>query len=489
MKKKNEDISIILDTAEKKHISEWEVLTPDGFKDFNGIRKIMKDGYYALHIDGDEFICSGNHKIKTKDGFKYASKLKQNDELLEGQIVDSIVRIDEEIDLYDLLNVGEEHEYYTNGIISANCAFAEYAREIWTAAQQAAMEGKIIIISTPAGVGGFFHQMWTEAEAGINDFNTIKLKWDIHPDHDQAWRDEQTVLLGERLAAQEADADFITSGHTVIDGTILQWYKDNTEDPIEKRGFDGNIWIWERPDYHKSYVVCADVARGDGADYSTFHILDIEDVRQVVEYKGKLPPAEFGNMLISMATEYNDALLIIDNTGLGWAAIQPAIDRSYPYLFYMSKDFAYMDIQVQLQKGLDLKQKEDMIPGFTTSTKTRPVIISKLETYFRERTPTVRSTRLVDELFTFIWNNGKAEARTGYNDDLTMAFSIGLWVRDTALQLNQKGLALTKASMDYIGKLNEPQIYSSSPYTDAGKKAWTMNVGKNQTEDLEWLIR
>ena len=618
-------MTIVLDEIEKKYISEWEVLTPTGFKDFAGIQKIIKDEHYVLDISGNEFICSANHKIKTKDGFKYAKDLKQNEELLEGQTVDSITKVNEQIDLYDLMDVGEEREYYTDEIISHNCAFAEYSREIWTAAQQAAMSGKIIIVSTPNGIGNFYHQMWVDAEAGLNDFNTIKLKWDVHPEHDQAWRDEQTVLLGERLAGQECldgdstvtvkniqtgiiqtikledldesintkyeiltpsgfvkfsginklskdeyiyfafsnntklkcsknhlfirggnqikseelsigdyvdgkdgiitvtnrkvfkesislydivgvdngnifyvndsivshncDADFITSGHTVIDGTILQWYKDNVEDPIEKRGLDGNIWIWERPDYHKSYVVCADVARGDGEDYSAFHILDIEDVRQVAEYKGKIPPAEFGNMLISMATEYNDALLIVDNTGLGWASIQPAIDRNYPFLFYMSKDFAYMDIQVQLQKGLDLKQKEDMVPGFTISVKTRPVIISKLETYFRERIPVIRSTRTIDELFVFIWNNGKAEARRGYNDDLTMALSIGFWVRDTALQLNQKGLALTKASMDYIGKLNEPQIYSTSPYTEAGKKAWTMNVGKNQVEDLEWLIR
>lgn len=38
-------------------------------------------------------------------------------------------------------------------------------------------------------------------------------------------------------------------------------------------------------------------------------------------------------------------------------------------------------------------------------------------------------------MFTFIWNNGRAEAMRGYNDDLVMALAIGLWVRDTALRL------------------------------------------------------
>ena len=45
-----------------------------------------------------------------------------------------------------------------------------------------------------------------------------------------------------------------------------------------------------------------------------------------------------------------------------------------------------------------------MVAGFSTTSKTRPLIISKLDDYFRDKSVTVRSTRLVDELFTFIWN-------------------------------------------------------------------------------------
>ena len=52
----------------------------------------------------------------------------------------------------------------------------------------------------------------------------------------------------------------------------------------------------------------------------------------------------------------------------------------------------------------------------------------RLDIYFRERECVVRSKRLLDELFVFIWNGQKAEAQSGYNDDLVMAFSIGLFV-------------------------------------------------------------
>ena len=44
------------------------------------------------------------------------------------------------------------------------------------------------------------------------------------------------------------------------------------KEPIEKRGIDSNLWIWEPADYTKDYIVCADVSRGDSTDYSAFHI-------------------------------------------------------------------------------------------------------------------------------------------------------------------------------------------------------------------------
>ena len=56
--------------------------------------------------------------------------------------------------------------------------------------------------------------------------------------------------------------------------------KRSCKDPLEKRGVDSNMWIWEQPDYSKDYIVCADVGRGDSADYSAFHIIELETVNK-----------------------------------------------------------------------------------------------------------------------------------------------------------------------------------------------------------------
>jgi hypothetical protein len=344
--------------------------------------------------------------------------------------------------------------------------------------------GGAIVLSTPNGVGNWFHQTWADAEAGINGFHTIKLHWTVHPERDQAWRDQQTQLLGERGAAQECDCDFISSGHTVVDGSILMEYESKCTDPIEKRGYDGAYWIWEYPDYSKDYIVVADVARGDSSDWSAFHVIDVQTVTQVAEFKGKIPPNEFGNMLVTVATEWNMALLAIENANIGWAAIQPAIDRNYPNLHYTYREDGYTDAEVQLKKNYDMQDKSKMVPGVSTTSRTRPLMISSLEMYMRERTPVIRSKRLIQELFVFVWLNGKAQSQTGYNDDLVMSFCIGLWLRDTALKLRQQGIDLNKRAISNFRRTDTSIYTNKNQRPDSG---WSWNNGFND-ENLTWLL-
>ena len=369
-------------------------------------------------------------------------------------------------------------------LIIDEAAFIDKIDTIWGAAQQTlATGGRALVISTPNGVGNFFHKTWVGAENGTNDFNFIKLHWSVHPEREQEWRDEQDKLLGPSLAAQECDCDFITSGRGVVDGLLLEQMKESSvREPIEKRGIDSNYWIWQPPNYTKNYVVSADVSRGDGTDYSAFHIIDVETLEQVAEYKGKISTQDFGNMLVNVASEYNNALLVVENNNIGWAAIQQVIDREYPNLFYTSKDLQYVDVQHQMTNKYRV-QERNMVPGFSTTQKTRPLIVAKLEEMFREESVVVHSQRLIDELFVFIYNGNRAEAMTGYNDDLVMSFAIALWVRDTALRLRAEGIELSKQAIQGIGQ-------NSGVYTSEVQKndSWEMDV-KGEKEDLTWLIK
>jgi len=404
--------SILLELNNKMQIkrnTRFEVLTPNGYQDFAGIRKLCKDKIYAITLSSNITLkCSETHKFISNGLELEANKLRI------GSTIDSIdnniatvidINIETQpIELYDIIEVNRGNIFIVDGIVSHNC-------------------------------------------------------------------------------------DFITSGHSVIEGPLLKWYETTyIKDPIEKRGIGSELWIWEAADYTKDYVVVADVARGDGADYSAFHVIDVESVTQVAEFKGQISTKEYGNLLVNIATEYNDALLVIENANVGWASIQVAIDRGYKNLYYSPKDSSVSDVSQQLARYVDLKDTSQMTPGFTTSSRTRPLVISKLDTYMRERVPVIQSRRLLEELQVFIWNGSRPEAQHGYNDDLVMSFSIGLWIRDTALKLRQQGMDLSRKALDHFSK--GAGVYNSRPgqLKDAG---WTMPVGKTGKmghDDITWLL-
>ena len=105
------------------------------------------------------------------------------------------------------------------------------------------------------------------------------------------------------MASQECDCDFTTSGNTVFAPELLNYYEQTfLIDPLERRGVDGSFYIWEYPDYSRKYIVVADVARGDSQDYSAFHIIDIEESKQIGEFKSQIGTKEFGHMLVAVAT-------------------------------------------------------------------------------------------------------------------------------------------------------------------------------------------
>ena len=268
------------------------------------------------------------------------------------------------------------------------------------------------------------------------------------------------------------------------------------ESPVEELGIDRGLWIWRQPDYSKQYIVVADVARGDGADYSACQVFEIEDMEQCAEYKGQLGTTDYGNFLIEVATKYNDAILVVENNNIGWATIQTIIDRGYKNLFYQSKDLQVVDVEHNVGNKYR-SQDKNMVPGFSTTTKTRPLVVAKMEEYTREKLVKLHSNRLIDELFVFIYKTGiihsRAEAMQGYNDDLVMSYAIALWVRDTALRIqkdkNNQQWAMMDSMLDKNGNREDLSagFQKGIPYGPS-QNPWEIDVG-DEKEDLTWLIK
>jgi hypothetical protein len=364
-------------------------------------------------------------------------------------------------------------------------AFIDNIEETFTAAQQTlATGGQCMALSTPNGIGNWFHQTWERAETSENSFLPIRLPWTVHPERDQSWREQQNSDLGPRMAGQECDCDFLASGDTVFEPDDMSYYEQTyLKDPLERRGIDGNLWVWEGVDYSKSYMVVADVARGDSSDYSAFHIFDIETCTQVAEYKGKLSPKDFGNFLVGIASEYNEALLVVENANIGWATIEQLLEREYRNIYYSST--ANME---SVESYMHKFERDKLVPGFTMSARTRPLVIAKMIEYIREKSVTIQSQRLMKEMRVFVWKNGKAQAQDRYNDDLLISCATALYVRDTALRLRQQGMDLARAQLSSFNNLNAK---NQAIMTNVGIQRENPYLTKTAfgEEDIRWLLK
>jgi hypothetical protein len=364
-------------------------------------------------------------------------------------------------------------------------AHVEGLAELWTGLYPTlSTGGRCIALSTPNGVGNWFHKTYIEAENMENNFHTINLPWDVHPERDQRWFEKETKNMSRRQIAQELECNFNTSGDTVIHPDDLAWLSTLIKEPNYRVGHDRNFWIWEKYDENSTYLMVADVARGDGSDSSTFHILKLETMEIVAEYQGKPSLDLYSNILFQAAHEYGKCLLVVENNGIGISILEKLIDLGYPNLYYSIKGTHEF---IEHHQG---EANNRALPGFTTSTKTRPLIVAKLEEFIRNKLITLYSSRLFHEFKTFIWYNGKPQAMRSYHDDLVMSLAIACWVRDTALQVNQRDVQYKKAMLDGMF-MNTTRMNTAIEGMEGHKKSFNEKheTAIKQATDFAWIFK
>lgn len=133
-------------------------------------------------------------------------------------------------------------------------------------------------------------------------------------------------------------------------------------------------------------------------------------------------------------------------------------------------------------------ERDKLVPGFTMSARTRPLVIAKIIEYVRERAVTIQSKRLMAEMRVFVWKNGKPQAQTNYNDDLLIACATALYVRDTALRLRQQGMDLARAQLSSFGNLNSQNKAVMSSVGSRQDNPYIVKTNHGD-EDVSWLFK
>ncbi len=255
---------------------------------------------------------------------------------------------------------------------------------------------------------------------------------------------------------------------------------------IEKNNYTGPVYNFETESHT---FLCrnitthnCDVGRGDGADFSTIQILDANELKQVAEYQGKIPPDLFAHMIHKVALEYNKAYVVIECNSFGLATCL-VLKNQLRYdstRIYHSKSIKKM---VNHHWNVNIDENGE-IPGFQTTTGTRPLIIASLITYMREKKIDIRSRRLIEEFKTFIYNGIKAEHAPGYHDDLIIALAIALYIRDTEF-------ANVFISKDFykamLSAFDHDATDNKFPIDNPNHKGVQSSSNRPVDDDLAWL--
>lgn len=111
----------------KKNTNNIKILTPEGYKSFEGIQKLKRD-CMSIHTLTRSLTCSSHHPIcvdYSKLTYVKAEDLQPNEIIYTVNGYENVIDIHlhGEQDVYDIVGVEGAPHYYTNGILSHNCLF------------------------------------------------------------------------------------------------------------------------------------------------------------------------------------------------------------------------------------------------------------------------------------------------------------------------------------------------------------------------------
>jgi hypothetical protein len=159
------------------------------------------------------------------------------------------------------------------------------------------------------------------------------------------------------------------------------------------------------------YVIGADVAEGlEHGDYSSAHVKHLATSEMVAHWHGHIPADEFAEVLAALGWFYNGALIGVENNNHGLTTCVALRGLGYPNIFHSR-------IVDERTKRVTNKI------GWTTSRKSRPLMLDDLYAALRDDAIVVRDKETIAELRTFI-RDENAKLHGSPYDDRTISLAI-----------------------------------------------------------------
>lgn len=380
-------------------------------------------------------------------------------------------------------------------LIFDEAAFIDADDDFWSACMASlSTGGKVIVISTPNGFDPIYYSIYEQATKGMNDFKITEMYWWRDPRYSkdlklikakdivhymlnrEDYNDSEIIIdfsnqtsyernfeeikklfhdgykpysswfesmakklkFDRRKIAQELECNFLGSGDSVIPSETVERLKEKSIMAPENKFMGGSLWQWKEPVLGHKYIMGIDVSRGDSEDFTTFCIIDFDEREQVLEYLGKIPPDVAAEVAMKWANMYS-AFVVIDITGgMGVSTSRKMQELGYKNL--------YIDGINVADKWKYNPKADEKIPGINFNSK-RVQIIAAFEEALRHGFE-IRSNRLLNELNTFVYVNGRPDHLKGQHDDLIMACAMAIYVGESSFTQLEKVTQQTKAMVD-----------------------------------------
>ena len=371
-----------------------------------------------------------------------------------------------------------------------------YAQAV--AATASVRDAKILMISTPNGKDQLYYRTYSKAIKKENNYHSVEFKWfqDLRYNRNLKWykRNKETGQIewfyekvldrlgnieyneehwrkmeqdgwtptspwfedmcktfnGDEIKiAQELEVSFLGSSDNVIAPEVIEMQlKMNVrvlpDDWNLRDEFVKETWIWKDPIPGHRYICAVDPSSGAADDRTAIEIFDVDAiddngfpcVDQVLEYYGKKTGDEIGEMVSLYAMTYNEALVVVECIGgYGDATVLTLQRLNYPNLYYEQPSLKSYTIERAYSK-FNLKPG-DQLPGFRNNAL-RTQMIQSFITVVKENVFKIRSMRVINEMETWIYKNGRPDHMEGCHDDSLTCLSMGVFIMNFFLLKNEK---------------------------------------------------
>jgi len=337
------------------------------------------------------------------------------------------------------------------------------AADIWNGLTQAVPNTTgtaIFIESTANGVTGTYHELWKGAVDGTNGYTPVFIPWYVDPTYiedvpenfertpeEQELADSydltnEQLMFRRRKVAQngldlfkqeypsEPEEAFLTTGRPVFNPEQLQKRLSETRDVEDRLALEGGEFLknirgelttYMKHDGGMQYVIGADSSMGiRNGDYSVAQVLDSKK-RQVATWRGHVHPDYFAEVLYALGEYYNEAFICVENNSHGILTCTR-----------LGKDMAYPNFYTEVQVD-KITDRETVKLGFSTTSKTKPLIIDQLRASMREDELELNDKTTIREMMTYIvTESGAMEAEPSCFDDCVISLALANHVHEGA---------------------------------------------------------